>query len=281
MIKEFIINLLGFLPDEIFCRLTFLIKHKRLPNLKSPKYFNDKLLFLKLNVRDKRQSKLVDKYEVRNYIKETIGEEYLIPLVGVYNKVEDVVIDNLPQKFVIKMTNGSQNNIICKDKSRFSWNKSQIKLNKWLKYNYYKRTREWPYKNVNNRIVIEEFLETKDDNLIDYKFFCFEGIPKFIQLDIDRFKGHKRDFYDMSFKKIERFNITYVNSNSKLEKPKNFDGMVKLVKKLAKPWKFVRIDFYNIEGAIYFGEITFYPGNCNEPVNPVEKRIELGSYLKI
>lgn len=281
MIKEFIIKLLSFLPDEIFCRLTFLIKHKRLPNLKEPKYFNDKLLYLKLSIRDKKQSELVDKYQVRDFIKETIGEKYLIPLVGVYDKVEDIVIDNLPQKFVIKMTNGSQNNIICKDINKFNWTKSKVKLNEWLKYDYYKRTREWPYKNVRNRIVIEEFLETKDDNLIDYKFFCFGGEPQFIQLDIDRFKNHKRDFYDMNFEKIEDFNITYENSNNKQEKPQNFERMVSLVKKLAKSWKFVRVDFYNIEGTIYFGEITFYPGNCNEPIAPLKKRIELGNYLKV
>lgn len=271
--------LLSFLPDNIFCSLTFLIKNKRLPNLHKPLYFNDKLLKLKLTDRIPIQHILVDKYAVRKHIKNVIGQEYLIPLIGVYKSFEEINFNKLPKKFVLKITNGSQNNFVCKDKHQLNWNKVSNLVKRWLNIDYYKRTREWPYKDVEAKILIEEHLTDPSGDLFDYKFWCFEGRPVILQIDKHRFSNHKRDFYDCkSFKKLDYF-ITYPQSDNLIDKPKNYLKMIDIAKKLSSDFKFLRVDLYNIEGKIFFGELTFFPGNCNEPIKPIEAEKELGDLI--
>ena len=274
-------KILYLIPDKFFCKITYILKHKRFPNVKSPIYFNDKLLNLKLTERTDFYKTIVNKFDVRKYIAENIGAEYLIPIIGIYEKAEDIVFDNLPSKCVIKITNGSQNNIICTDKQKINWAKQVNRLNKWLKFDYYKRTREWPYKDQQAKILIETFLDNDSCPLMDYKFWCFNGKPKIVQIDIDRFVSHKRDFYDIEFNNKLDIKVTYPNSNKKMLKPDNYDLMVSLVKKLSKRFKFVRVDLYNTDGKIYFGELTLYPGNCNEVIYPIKYEEILGSYLKI
>lgn len=280
-INNFLAIILSVLPDKLFSQITFLSKHKRLPDLKNKIYFNEKLLYLKLNDRNKSYQQIVDKYQVRDYIIKKIGKEYLIPLVGVYDAPKTIDYSTLPNKFVIKITNGSQNNIVCTNKEQLDWKRTVKKINRWLKKNYYKRTREWPYKGVKNKILIEQFISDRNGQLNDYKFWCFAGIPKFVQIDMDRFNNHKRDFYDIDFEKKLPFKITYPTSNSKFSKPRNYGEMLGIVETLAKDFKFVRVDLYNLDGKIYFGELTFYPGNCNEPITPIKFEKSIGELLKL
>lgn len=272
---------LSFLSDKLYCQVTFLLKQKRLPNLKDPVLINDKFLYLKLNDRNLLYKSLVDKYTVREYVVDKIGEQYLIPIIGVYNNVQEIDINKLPNKFVLKITNGSQNNLICKDKTKLNWTYSKKQINKWAQQNFYKRTREWPYKGVANRIVVEKYLENNNGTLEDYKFWCFNGEAKFVGIDSDRFSNHKRDYYDVQMKKKLPFEISYKNSKKHKRKPENYDKMLEIVAVLSKSLNFVRVDLYNINGSIYFGELTFYPDNCNGRVEPFEYEKLIGDYLDI
>lgn len=280
-IKYKLSKALSILSDRQFCTLTFLLKHGRLPNLKKPIYFNDKLLLLKLTNRDPLLKKLADKYEVRSYIKEKIGEEYLVPLIGVYSDPKEVDFDALPNKFALKLTSGSQYNIICQDKQSLDWNQASNKISKWLKLDPYMRTREWQYKDLPSRFVIEEYIEDSKGNTYDYKFWCFNGEPKFVQVDIDRFGNHKRSMFDIDFNKQLDLKITYENIDKPIAKPENYNLMVEIAAKLSKGFPFVRVDLYNLDGKIYFGEMTFYPGNCNEKIIPLKYEKMLGDMLLV
>ncbi|RXQ93857.1 glycosyltransferase [Ancylomarina salipaludis] len=278
-IKNLFATILFIFPDRLFCTITFLLKNRRLPDLNKPVYFNDKLLWLKLNRRDPIQNVIVDKFAVRNYIKEKIGEEYLIPLIGLYNNFEGINFDELPNKFVLKITNGSQNNIVCTDKSELDWIKVSNQVNKWLNINYYKRTREWQYKDVKAQIIIEHYLDDPSGDLCDYKFYCFNGEPKFIQIDSARFASHKRDFYNIDFNEKLKYKMTYPNSDSQLIKPDNYKQMVSIAKRLSNNFEYLRVDLYNVKGKVYFGELTLYPDNCNGRIESKLSEYEIGSLL--
>ncbi|MED2036681.1 ATP-grasp fold amidoligase family protein [Bacillus wiedmannii] len=281
-IKYKLSKALSLFPDRQYCTLTFLLKNGRLPNLKNPIYFNDKLLSLKLNNRKPIMKKVVDKYEVRSYIEEKLGKEYLVPLIGVYSDPRAVDFDKLPNKFALKLASGSQYNIICQDKNELDWEESTNKLTKWLKLDPYMRTREWQYKDLPSRFVIEEYIEDSKGNTFDYKFWCFNGEPKFIQVDTDRFGEHQRSMFDIDFNdKNLDLKITYENIDKPVKKPENYDQMVKIAAKLSKGFPFVRVDLYNLDGKIYFGEMTFHPGNCNEKIQPIEYEKIIGDMLVI
>ncbi|RKF44746.1 glycosyltransferase [Bacillus wiedmannii] len=281
-IKYKLSKALSLFPDRQYCTLTFLLKNGRLPNLKNPIYFNDKLLSLKLNHRNPIMKKVVDKYEVRSYIEENLGREYLVPLIGVYSDPKEVDFSKLPSKFALKLTSGSQYNIICQDKTKLDWEESTNKLTEWLKLDPYMRTREWQYKDLSSRFVIEEYIEDSKGNTYDYKFWCFNGEPKFIQIDTDRFGEHQRSMFDIDFNdKNLDLKITYENIDKLIEKPKNYDLMVRIAAKLSKGFPFVRVDLYNLDGKIYFGEMTFHPGNCNEKIQPIEYEKIIGDMLVI
>lgn len=252
-------------------------------NLENPKTFNEKLQWLKLHDRNPQYTNFVDKYEVRKYIKEKIGEEYLIPILGIYDKFEDIDFDNLPNQFVIKCTHDSGGIIICKDKNTFNKKEAKNKIKRLLKQNFYYLAREWPYKNVKPRIMIEKYMkEDGKEDLTDYKFMVFNGKVKcsFVCLNRTSKKGMNIDFYDREWKKMP-FYRHYKNSNTILDKPKNYDLMIQISEKLAKGMPFVRVDLYEISGKIYFGELTLYPGAGLEEFNPEKWDEILGSWIKI
>ncbi len=229
--------------------------------------------------RDSRLTKLVDKYAVREYVFETIGEEYLVPLIGVYSKVEDIDFNKLPKRFILKLNHGSGWNVICQDKAKFDIEDVISKLGSWLKQNYYLLGREYPYKNVIPKIVCEELVSRPDgEELMDYKFFCFYGEPKFIQADVDRETNHAINIYDLNWQQVP-VSLQYPRSNKKVAIPSNFELMKKLARKLSKGFDFVRVDFYNLNGKIYFGEMTFFPGNCADSIDPIEYDLEWGNFF--
>lgn len=271
------------LSDKKFIEYRFLSEMGYKLNLKNPKTFNEKLQWLKLHDRNPEYTKMVDKYEVREYIKEKIGEEYLIPLIGVYDKFDDIDFDKLPNQFVIKCNHDSGGLIICKDKNRLDIETARKKINRSLKTNYYYSGREWPYKNVKPRIIIEKYMEDSNkSDLIDYKLFCFNGIPKIVLVCSERFSSSNmcETWFDMNWKLIDMTKSGH-RVDSTISKPKQLKKMVELSKKLSKNIPFIRVDWYEIGDKLYFGELTFYPASGFEKFEPKEWNKKIGDMLSI
>ncbi|WP_372663125.1 ATP-grasp fold amidoligase family protein [Cohnella sp.] len=269
--------------DEIHLQFMYWVRIGKRLNLNKPKSFNEKLQWLKLYDRNPIYTQLVDKYEVRRYITNVIGEKYLIPLLGVYNDFDEIDIEKLPEAFVLKCTHDSGGLLICKDKKSLDLEEAKVKFNRWLKRNFYFNSREWPYKNVEPRIICEEFkLDESSTELKDYKFMCFNGEAKclFVCLNRNSPNGLNVDFYDMDWNPMP-FERHYLNSKSIINKPKNFKKMVEFAEKLSKNIPFVRVDFYEINGNLFFGELTFYPGSGYEKFKPESFDYLLGSWIEL
>lgn len=261
-------GIFNWLPDKIFLKFMFKIRMRKKLNLETPITFNEKIQWLKLYNRKPEYSEMVDKYKVREYIAKTIGEEYLIPLLGVYDKFEDIDFDKLPNQFVLKCTHDSGGVVICRDKNKLDKEILRKKINRSLKKNFYYHGREWPYKDVTPKIICEKYMvDESGTELKDYKFFCFGGIPKALFVATDRGVDTRFDFFDMEFNHLP-FMQHYKNSTKKIVKPKGFNQMIDLAKKLSKDMPHVRVDFYDINGKIYFGEITFYHFSGVEKFEP-------------
>lgn len=257
------------LKDKTYLKIMYRIKIGRKLNLKNPTTFNEKLQWLKIHDRNPKYTNLVDKVAVRDYIKEMIGEEYLIPILGVYDNFDDIDFDTLPNQFVIKCNHDSGGVAICKDKATFDIEKARDKINHSLKKNYYYNGREYPYKNIKPKVVIEAYMEDqKEKELIDYKIMCFNGIPQMSFTCSERYKdGLKVTFFDLDWNKLP-FERHYPASKVDIKRPKNYDKMLEFSTKLSKNIPFVRVDWYEINGRLYFGELTFYPGSGMEEFNP-------------
>ncbi len=267
----------NWLPDRPYLKLVYWGETGKKLNLEKPLTYNEKLQWLKLNDRKPEYINFVDKHEVRSYVKEKIGEQYLIPLVGVYDSVENIDWSELPKQFVLKCTHGSNSNIICSDKEKLDIEKAKAKLKRWMKRNWYWFGREWPYKYIKPRIICEKYL---GDNIIDYKFMCFHGEPKIIQVHCGRYGDHTLDFYDTSWNKTEiRRNMK--TSDYLIPKPKLFDDMLSIAKKLSENEIHVRIDLYEVDRKVYFGEKTFYSASGFEPFAKDEYDEYLGSFIKL
>ncbi len=282
-----IIYLMGInkikISDKNFLKIKYrYIMNKKL-NLKNPKTFNEKLQWLKLYDRNPMYTKMVDKYEVRKYIEEKIGKEYLIPLIGVYDRFEDIDFNKLPNQFVIKCNHDSGGLVICKNKKNLDIKKTQSKITQSLKRNYYYSGREWPYKNIKPRIVIEKYMQDIDDNdLIDYKVMCFNGEPLYTFVYSERFSndGVKATFYDKDWNVLE-FKRNFADSKKKIKKPLNYEKMLEFSKVIAKDIPFVRVDWYEVNRKLYFGEITFFPSSGFGAFNPQEWDLKLGNQIKL
>ena len=270
------------LPDKLY--LTYLFKKnigKRI-NWKNPKTFNEKLQWLKLYDRRPEYSTYVDKYKVREYISKTIGEEYLIPLLGVWDNPDEIDFDKLPNQFVLKCNHDSGGLCICEEKSTFNIEACKEKLRKSLNTNYYMIAREWPYKNVPRKIIAEKYMVDESGyELKDYKIFNFNGEPKFIQVDFDRFVNHYRNLYTTDWRYIEAKIEFPTNPNRLIPRPNVLEVMLELAKKLSKGIPHVRTDFYCINNKVYFGEMTFYHGSGFEKFEPEKWDYILGNWIKL
>lgn len=274
---------LNWLSDKAFIRLVYFIFFRKKINLKHPVTFNEKLNWLKINNRKEIYCRMVDKFEVKQYVKEHIGDKYIIESYGVWDTFEDINFNELPNKFVLKCTHDSGSVVICKDKEHFDYKKAREKLKKGLKNNLFYWGREWPYKTVKPRIIAEKYLEDLADNdLKDYKFFCFDGNVKFLKVDFGRFTDHRANYYNL---KGELLNIgEFVcppDPNYKIVFPENFEEMIQLAKKLSTGFPFLRVDLYNVNNSIYFGELTFYPASALSPFINFSSDILLGQYIKL
>ncbi len=274
--------LVRFLPDETCIKWRYTSKTGQQLNIEKPKTFNEKLQWLKLHDHRPEYSQYVDKYAVREFITNTIGSEYLIPLIGVYEDVDSIPFERLPNAFVLKCTHDSGSVFICKDKSTFDIVATKKALQKALRKNLFWKTREWPYKHVKPRIICEEYMEDESGyELKDYKIFCFNGTPKFIQVDFNRFSNHTRNMYDLDWNLLP-FTIKYPNNpNTVITKPPQLDKMLQIAAMLSQGIPHLRVDLYSINGRIYFGEMTLYHGSGNEVFSPDTYDLLLGSWITL
>lgn len=272
----------NFIPDSIFLKLKYKLAIGNKLDLNNPKTFNEKIQWLKINDKKDIYTKMVDKYEVKKYVADIIGRKYIIKTIGVYDSFDQINFNELPNQFVIKCTHDSGGLIIVKDKSKLNIKETGAKINKALKKNYFYSCREWPYKNIIPRIIIEEYMEDETyKELIDYKIMCFNGEPKIIFTCSERYKqGLKVTFFDMNWNRLN-FKRHYPTSNEKIEKPTNYAKMIELSKKLSKNIPFIRVDWYEINKKLYFGELTFYPGSGFEEFTPSEWDRKLGDMLEL
>lgn len=273
---------LSLLPDILFDNAVGYIMYKRFHvkyhwlNAKHPKTFSEKLLWLKKHPVVPNEAELADKFEVRKFIKNTIGEDYLVPLLGVWDDASCINFDELPQQFVIKLTKGSGYNLICNNKDELDYSKTQKMLKDWLKVNCYFFSREPQYKGK-NKLIAEKMLEY---NITDYKFFCFNGVPKYVELYIDRLGNHKKVFYDMNWQ-IAGFTTANDVEKISVDRPVEFEEMRRVAQVLSKGMAFVRVDLYIHDKKVYFGELTFHPAGGYTPITPREWEYKLGELITV
>lgn len=274
-------GLLNWVSDEVFLKRKFYKKLGYELNLEEPKTFNEKLQWLKLYDRKPEYTTMVDKYEAKKYIADKIGEEYIIPTLGIWDCFDEIDFAALPNQFVLKCTHDSGGLVICRDKSKLDVVAARKKINNSLKRNYYWANREWPYKNVKPRIIAEQYMEdTAGDALTDYKFFCFGGEAKVMYISKDHGNEPRTDFFDMDF---EHLPIKARDPQAEItpEKPKCFDKMRQLAEILSGGIAHLRVDFYYINEKIYIGELTFFHMSGFTRIYPDEWNIKMGSWVDL
>ena len=285
---RFVVNaalgLYNSMPDRAYLERTFEALMGTPLHLDAPQTFNEKLQWLKLYDRKPEYTMMVDKYRVREYITQKIGAEYLIPLLGVWDSPDEIDFAALPEQFVLKCNHNSGLGMcICKDKSTLDLRKVRRELRKGLRQDYYLPGREWPYTDVPRKIIAEKYMIDNDVNeLRDYKFFCFRGEVKCFKVDFDRFIDHRANYFDpngnpMPFGEV----VCPPKPDKQLVLPENLDEMIALAEKLSGDVPFLRVDFYNIQGRIYFGELTFSPASGMGRFIPEEWDAILGSWLQL
>lgn len=285
-------HLLDWMPDVPFLKLAFNSRMGKKLNLQNPQTFNEKLQWLKLYDRRPEYTMMVDKYKVRDYIAEKLGEEYLIPLLGVWDDPDEIDFDALPNQFVLKCNHNSGVGLcVCKSKSALNIPEVKEKLRKGLAQNYYITNKEWPYKDIPRKIICEKYMEdespTNSDvtGLLDYKFYCFNGEPRFLYVGYADIKdGIKRDkltYFDLDWNKTVFKRTDHAEIPFHVEKPDNFNEMIAIAKKLSESIPFVRVDLYSINNRIYFSEMTFFPGSGFAPFSPEEWEYTLGSWIPL
>lgn len=268
------------LSDKSYIKIQYWLKNKYWLNFDAPKTFNEKLNWLKLNDRNPQYSLLADKYEVKKIVADKIGAEYVVPCYGVWDKFEDIDFDSLPEAFVLKANHDSSGATICKDKSKIDKQLLSQKFKKLLSRNYFWHLREWPYKNIKPRIIAEKLLEdSSGGRLRDYKFWCFNGEPLYMYCTV---KGGDvyENFFDMNFNPVD-VSHGFRRLDPEPTKPHNFELMKQLAAQLSSGIPFVRIDFFEVNEEVYFGEYTFYDWGGMKAFKSFEHELELGKYIKI
>lgn len=271
-------NTYQYWPDSIWLKIIYQSRFHRKLNFNDPKSFNEKLNWLKIYGRDPLYTKLVDKYDVKQYVRECIGDQYVVPCYGVWNRFDDIDFLKLPDQFVLKCTHDSGGMSICKEKSTFAQQEAKQKLERTMGNNFYWWTREWAYKNVKPRILADQFLDDHTgDTLRDYKFWCFNGTPRYMYCTI-KAKDIYENFYDMDFNPVN-INHGFRRSKPEFQKPDCFELMKSLAAKLSKDIPFVRVDFFLVDGNVYFGEFTFYDWAGLRPFTDYKQDLELGEMI--
>lgn len=260
-------KLLCNISDEYYLRAYYALKQKKRLNLKSPVLFTEKIQWLKLYDRTSLHTTCADKIAVREYVQQTIGDEFLIPLVCTYNDVDDINLKDLPAEFAMKGAHGSAMNYIVTQKDDVDIVKLKSDFKRWLAIDYSLNGREWQYKNIPRKIVVEKLLLDKNKKVpSDIKIHCFKrengGFEKFIQIDSDRFGQHSQNFYDSNWNQLDikfaSWSFDPPENSTVIDKPSNLDLLLKLADKLATPFTYVRVDLFVLDDDVYFGELTFH-----------------------
>lgn len=274
---------LKMMPDEKYLRKAYRLNMGRELNLEHPQTYTEKLQWLKLYDHRPEYSQMVDKYGVKRYVAEKIGEEYIIPLFGVWERAEDIDFDVLPQKFVLKTTHDSGGIVVCKDKNSLNIPEVRKQLNYFVSRDYYEIKREWPYKNVKPRIIAEKYMEDSHyQELRDYKFFTFGGEAKVLYIAQGRGKGEPTvaDFFDMNFNHLP-FTIDHDIAAVAPQRPEKFEEMKQLAAELSQGTPQLRVDFYEVDGKVYFGEMTFFHCSGLNPFHPEEWDRIFGDWVQL
>lgn len=262
-----ILNFLSFVPDGIMLRLQYFYKVHRWPNIKNHPRFTECMLWYKLYYRNEEMLECTDKYKVRAYIKKRLGdgaERYLNKLYQVCNDAHEIDFNSLPSQFVIKTTDGGNGNnvFLCKDKNNLNINEVIGLVNSWRNKHYERASKEWAYKGAESKIIVEQYLsmpENKDGSLDDFKFLCFNGVFKYLWIDKNRFSGHRRGFWNEKLEFLNGVRSDHPTFENPPKLPDNIKEMINIAEELSQGFLFARVDLYNVQGEIYFGEITFYP----------------------
>lgn len=269
------------LPAKLVLNIENLRGYKRLLKKNRIEYFGEKIQWIKLYGNLETYKDLVDKYRVREYVEKKIGKKYLTEIIKVYSSTNEIDFEELPDRFVLKLNTGSGYNIICKDKEKINRKKVIKQLNNWLKEDYFKIKKEPQYKNIEKKIICEKYMENKKGELLDYKLFCFNGKAEFIEVDFDRFENHAMNFYDLKWNLMDLKKGKYPNYSGKLEKPENLNEMIEVAEKLSEELPFARIDLYDVDNKIYFGEITLTPAGGLTPFIPLDKDLLYAKKIKL
>lgn len=275
-----------YLPDKLYLSLEFRYRLGYWIDWKNPKSFSEKLQWLKINDRRPEYTIMVDKYLAKKYAADKIGEKFIIPTLGVWNSADEIDFDQLPNQFVLKCNHNSGGLVICKDKSELNFIEVKEKLNKALKQNFYQMGREWPYKNVPKKIIAEKYMkdERQGNDLRDYKFYCFNGKPKYCQVISNRNTSETIDFFDMDWKHQEFTGLQIPHhpfSKINIQQPQMFSEMKQAAELLSQHIRFVRVDFYEINGVMMFGEMTFYPASGFGELKPSKWNESFGEMLDL
>jgi hypothetical protein len=288
LVVSVILRLSPIIPERLYLKWLFRLKMGYRLNLDNPQTFSEKLQWLKLYNRKPEYTLMTDKLAVKEYVASLIGEEYVIPTLGVWERAEDIEWDKLPDKFVLKTTHGANaaGVVVCRDKSTFNREDAIKKLDRSMKEDDLSTYMgEWIYKNIHRRIIAEELLEDTDNAsgaLPDYKFYCFSGIPKYCQVIRDRNTKETIDFYDMEWEHMPFVGLNPVtNGISAVTKPAHLDNMIQICRKLSTDMVFSRIDLYVVNDRTYFGEITLFPASGLGTFTPNEYNTVLGNMIKL
>jgi len=269
-------------PDRWYVRCQYRYWTGKKLNLKDLRTFNEKLQWIKLNERDPRLTIMADKYRARSFVSDKIGEKYLIPLIGVYDDFDDINIEDLPEQFVVKCNHDSGSVIIVKNKEKMDVAAVRKKLRRAMRRNYYWSTREWAYKGIEPKIIVEKYLEDESrEELKDYKIFCFEGEPKFFQVDFNRFTDHKRNFYSLNWEYMELESEFPTDPNYYIPVPEKLKEMLSIAEVLSEGTHHLRVDLYWDGSDIYFGELTLYHGSGLKAFYPEEMNRVMGGWIDL
>lgn len=283
ILYQFIKSFGWVFPNSVYSNLLFLVNCTRLRKpfyfikTKRPKTFNEKINYIKFNVKNPISSIVADKHAVRKYISHKIGAEYLIPIIQVYERAEAINLDELPNKFVMKLNNGSGFNLICTNKTHLNVHQIKSNFRKAIKTDVYLLSREWHYRAIHPKIIVEELI---GENIHDYKFFCNQNGPFMIQVDIDRFTNHKRNLYDLNWN-LMPIQIRYENASETILKPSRLNEMIEIAKTLSSEFLFSRIDLYQVRDKVLFGEITLHPGGGVEPFDSYNSDLMMGKFINL
>lgn len=270
-----------FLSDKQYAKVRYWLELEAHLNLEDPKKFTEKIQYIKLFERTPLRKKVADRTEVRKYIAQKAGEDYLIPLIGTYDELNRKTWESLPSQFVLKANHGCGMIKIIRDKKNTAFEEVRQKTQQWKQTDYAELGREWVYRDLPRTILAEKLLLDSEHTIpSDYKFFCFNGRVRLIQIDFDRFGEQKRNLYDSNFNRLEA-KLLYPHNPANIQKPPNLEEAVQLAETLSSEFNFIRVDLYLLEDDIYFGELTNYPGNGFAAFEPESMEYKVGSWLQL